>query len=105
MLVFSVEVLYKSGSPTSLPVSPFSGASSSTEFHLTCDPTWDSCPCLPLAQTVHCFLQAPAGKAAAQIPKGILLVIIPHALAAECWAKVIPDILASKTLTYLANWC
>lgn len=44
MLVFSVEVLCKSGSQTSLLVSPFSGANSSTvaEFHLTCDPTWDS---------------------------------------------------------------
>lgn len=73
MLLFSVEVLYKNGSQTTLLVSPFSGANSSTvaEFHLTCDPTWDSCPCLPLTQTVHCFLQAPAGAAAAQIPKGI----------------------------------
>lgn len=77
MLVFSVEVLYKSGSKTSLLVSPFCGANSSTvaEFLLTCDPTWDCCSCLPLAQTVPCFLQAPAGAAAAQIPKGILLVI------------------------------
>lgn len=46
MLVFSVEVLYRSGSQSSLLVSPFSGANSSTvaEFHLTCGPTWDSCP-------------------------------------------------------------
>lgn len=43
MIVFSVEVLYKSGSQTSLLVSPFAGESSSTEFHLTCGPTWDSC--------------------------------------------------------------
>lgn len=48
MLVFSVEGLYKSGSQTSLLVTPFSVANSSTavEFHPTCDPTWDSFPCL-----------------------------------------------------------
>lgn len=107
VLAFSVEVLYKSGSQTSLLVSPFSGANSSTvaEFHLICDPIWDSCPCLPLAQTVHCFLQAPVKAAAAQIPKGILLVMLSLALGAECWAKVIPHMLASKKVTYLPHWC
>lgn len=59
MLVFSVEVLYKSGSPTSLPVSPFSGASSSTEFHLTCDPPGILAPVchLPRQCTAFCRLQ------------------------------------------------
>lgn len=107
VLAFSVEVLYKSGSHTSLLVSPFSGANSSTvaEFHLICDPIWDSCPCLLLAQTVHCFLQAPVKAAAAQIPKGILLVMLSLALGAECWAKVIPHMLASKKVAYLPHWC
>lgn len=105
----SYGVSFFSGSfvQTSLLVSPFSGANSSTvaEFHLICDPIWDSCPCLLLAQTVHCFLQAPVKAAAAQIPKGILLVMLSLALGAECWAKVIPHMLASKKVTYLPHWC
>lgn len=50
---------------------------------------------------MYCFLQAPAGAAAAENLKGILLVILALALGTERWAKIIPGISVSKAGTYL----
>lgn len=88
-----------------------SSSSAAVEFHLICDPSWDSCPvwgaiCLNSHKSVLCSLQAPARVAApAPILKGVILVICILALGTEHWAKIVPGTSASKARAYLAPCC